>query len=112
MSRPQTAPHAVVMFELTALRMTGEVKRVGSGYRPAYDIKPDYWTSVHHVFMEDREVATGEKARAEVWFLTPDVYPETLWVGRVLNVAEGSRKIGIATILEVHNEILLKRTGQ
>jgi len=79
-----------------------------SGYRPIYQIQTDYWTSVHHEFTEVEFVATGDRANAEVWFLSPEQYPHSLWVGRELPVAEGSRKIGNATVLKVLNPVLLK----
>ena len=86
-------------------RLTRE-KPVRSGYRPVYDIRPDYWTSTLHEFVDTDEVATGAEAPAHVWFITPEVYPHTLWVGRVLTVAEGERPVGTATILEILNPIL------
>jgi len=108
MTRPPTPPHAEVLFELTSLTFSGEKRRVLSGYRPVIDIKSDYWTSVHMEFPEVDHVTTGEKVTAEVWFLTPEVYPHTLWVGRTLHVAEGSRQVGEATVLNVFNSLLLK----
>ena len=107
MSRPQKNPDAEVLFELTSRTFSGEMKRVLSGYRPTYDILPGYWTSVHHEFVDVEGVATGEKARAEVWFLTPEVYAHSLWVGRILTVAEGSRHVGVATVSKIFNQVLL-----
>jgi len=104
---PSRLPDAEVLFELTALRGTGEEKIVASGYSPIYDIRPDDWTSTQHEFIEVTEVRTGQKARAHVWFLNPECYPGTLWPGRVLNVAEGSRIVGRASVLAVLNPILL-----
>ena len=77
-----------------------------SGYRPTYDIRPDYWTSVHHEFASDVGVSTGESAVADVWFITPEVYPHSLWPGRVLAVAEGHRIVGKATVQQVFRQSL------
>ena len=93
-------PDAKVIFRLTRDRP------VQSGYRPAYDIRADYWTSTFHEFLDTDEVATGTEAPAHVWFLTPEVYPHTLWVGRVLTAAEGSKPVATATILEIFNRLL------
>ena len=101
-------PDAKVLFELTSLGCDGKAKRVLSGYRPIYEICPDYWTSTHHEFIDCDGISTGYSARAHVWFISPDVYPHTLWVGRVLEVAEGSRVVGTATILDVLNPVLLQ----
>jgi hypothetical protein len=99
------------MFELTSTASDGAVRRVYSGYRPIYDVLPDYWTSVHHEFVNTESVASGEKARAEVWFLSPEAYPHSLWHGRSLKVAEGSRVVASATVLQVFNPLLLKNAG-
>jgi hypothetical protein len=108
MSRPARNPDAEVLFELNSRMHDGKLKRVLSGYRPCYDVRPDYWTSVLHEFVDVEGVATGEKARAEVWFLTPDVYLRSLWVGRVLSVAEGIRPVGVANVSKVFNPVLLQ----
>ena len=111
MSSPQRNPDAEVLFELTSRTIAGDIKRVLSGYRPAYDVQPDYWTSVHHEFVDVEGIATGETARAEVWFLTPEVYPQSLWIGRTLAVAEGSRRVGVATVVKIFNAVLLRERG-
>lgn len=94
------------MFRLKSKTFDGKVKIVFSGYRPIYDIRPGYWTSTLHEFVGVPEVKTGEEAIANVWFITPGTYQHSLWVGRVLTVAEGSRMVGTSTVLEIFNEIL------
>lgn len=105
------APDAEVLFELTSLAYDNGPKFVRSGYRPAYDIRSDYWTSTNHEFIGCEGIGTGESARANVWLITPEVYPNTLWIGRILQVAEGSRIIGQATVLAVHNPVLKAEQG-
>jgi translation elongation factor EF-Tu-like GTPase len=99
-------PDAIVRFRLESSTIEGGPKTVFSGYRPIYDIRSDYWTSTHHEFTSQSEVTTGQEATAKVWFLTPEAYPKSLWIGRVLRVAEGSRQVGTATIEAVLNPIL------
>jgi hypothetical protein len=106
MTRPPHPADARVLFKLTSLTFEGLEKRVYSGYRPVYAVRPDYWPSVHHEFSSAAGVATGEEVSAEVWFLTPEAYPKTLWVGRELAVAEGSREVARATVAEVFNRVL------
>jgi hypothetical protein len=106
MSRPPNPPDAIVLFELTSNAYDGKLKTVVCGYRPAYKIRPDYFTSAHHEFLDCETVSTAESARAEVWFLSPEAYPKSLWVGRTLEVAEGSRVIGSARVLEILNKDL------
>ncbi len=81
---------AEVLFELTTTRLDGKLKQVFSGYRPEYDIRPNYLTCTHHEFHDQGGAVTGKSVRARIWFLTPEVYPFTLWVGRVLKFSEGS----------------------
>jgi hypothetical protein len=107
MSRPPTPPDAIVEFELLARTSEGAVKHVYSGYRPVYEVLPDYWSSTHHEFAGGC-IATGEKGLAEVWFLSPEAYPQSLWVGRRVRVAEGSRQVGEAIVKTVFNQVLLK----
>lgn len=82
------------------------MRQVLSGYRPVYDVRADYRTSVNHEFATAGGARTGERVLADVWFITPEVYPGTLWPGRVLRVAEGSRIVGIATVEQVFNTAL------
>ena len=103
---PHRPPDAKVKFYLTSLTSDGKERRVRSGYRPIYGVRPDYWTSTHHEFLDCDDVATGAEATAHVWFITPELYPHSLWVGRVLTVAEGARPVGTATVLEILNPLL------
>jgi elongation factor Tu len=106
MSHHKRSPDARVTFELTAFSEGGGTRQVLSGYRPAYDVRADYWTSVSHEFANAEGARTGERVAADVWFITPEVYPGTLWPGRVIRVAEGSRVVGIATVEQVLNPVL------
>jgi hypothetical protein len=103
MTHPHRQPDIEVMFELTSLRVEGDQKVVLSGYRPIYEIHADYWTSAHHEFIGVEQVVTGEHALAKVWLLSPEAYPHSLWIGRTLRVAEGSRIIGVAEVLSIIN---------
>ena len=103
MIRPIRQPDLLVTFTLTALTWEGTLKQVRTGYRPVYKIRPDYWSSAHHEFAGRRSVTTGEQCLAEVWLVTPEAYPHTLWIGRMLDVAEGSRVVGQAEIVQSQN---------
>ena len=106
-------PDAEVMFEFTAVSaLDGSKRFVISGYHPNYLVQPDYRTSTLHRFVDVERVHTGETAKAEVWFLSPEHYPHTLWEGRRIEVGEGGRLVGYATILKVHNPLLLRPTGE
>lgn len=111
MTAIQRSPDALVTFKLTAESVSGGPKMVLSGYRPTYDIREDYWTSVIHEFLNAERIVTGETAAANVVFITPEVYPHSLWVGHKLVVREGSRIIGESTINEIYSPILKRQTA-
>jgi hypothetical protein len=104
-------PDAEVTFELTAFSaVDGGPRYVLFGYRPQYVVKPDYQTSVAHQFLGVDRVWTGERVKAEVWFISPEAYPHSLWEGRRIEIAEGARRVGVATVLKVLNPLLAALT--
>lgn len=110
MTRPTRSPDLIVNFVLTELRSDGSLKRVISGYRPIYKVRPDYWSSAHHEFVDGTSVETGGQSLAEVWLLSPEAYPHTFWIGRRVEVAEGTRIVGTIDVVEILNP-LLKSSG-
>jgi elongation factor Tu len=104
MNRPADAE---VMFHLLATELGGKDRPIMSGYRPAYAIKEDYWTSTNHEFLDAPELEPGTAGRAQVWFLSPEVYPKSLWIGREIPVAEGSRVVGKAIVVAIFNPLSL-----
>lgn len=105
---PRRPPDAELLVRLDSLSHDGHPRRVYSGYRPQCAIRDDYQTSTHLEFIGTDGIATGQSAPAQVWFLTPEQYPHCLWIGRVLTLAEGSRVVGTATVLQVWNTDLLR----
>lgn len=106
MTRPIRQPDLLVTFALTAFSSECTSKLVRSGYRPTYKIRADYWSSAHHEFFGDGRVATGERCLAEVWLLTPEAYPHSLWVGRSLDVSEGPVIVGKVEIVQIFNPLI------
>jgi hypothetical protein len=101
-----------VVLELTPLSGGGVCRTVFSNYSPQYAVLDDYQTSARHQFLDGKAASTGRPARALVWLLTPEVYPSCLWVGRGLNVLEGSRIVGRATVVRILNPVLASREAQ
>jgi translation elongation factor EF-Tu-like GTPase len=99
---------AQVLFELLASEHGGRTSGVTSGYLPAYALRADYWTSVRHEFIDADTVEPGERAQALVWFVAPEVYPGCVWADRMFDVAEGQRRVAIATVVEVFNAVLAR----
>jgi translation elongation factor EF-Tu-like GTPase len=86
----------------------GRSSAVRSGYRPAHLIAEDYLTTGVHQYLGVSEVEPGATVRAHITFLSPDAYPNSLWVGKILAVQEGSRVVGSAKIVEIMNVVLRK----
>ncbi len=100
------AADAEVLFKLLPTMTGGRQTPAGTGYRPLYKLRDDYLTSVEHIFIDREAVKPGEEIVAHVWFITPEAYPHSLWVGRRIAVCEGSRVIGEACIRAVFNPLL------
>lgn len=75
-----------------------------SGYRPAHLIREDYLTTGLHEYTER---LSDRKAIGTITFISPEVYPHTLWVGKRVPFFEGNCRVGYAVITKVLNPILL-----
>ena len=96
------SPDAEVTFRFNGTRLGPAV----DGYRPAHRILEGYLTTgVHHYFGVDRVAPNGE-ARGTITFITPEAYPNSLWVGKVLPIQEGERVVGTATVERILNSLL------
>ena len=76
------------------------------GYRPAHRIREDYLTTGVHHYFDVTKIAPDGEARGTITFITPEAYPYTLWEGKVLDICEGERVVGTATVEKVFNPIL------
>ena len=77
-----------------------------SGYRPNHLIKDDYLTSGIHSYYEKDIVYPGESVFGTIKYITPEVYPNCLWEGKIIKIQEGSKIIGHAEITKILNDIL------
>lgn len=98
------SPDAEMTFRFNGTRRTP----AADGYRPAHRICEDYLTTGVHHYYDVTTVAPDGQARGTITFLSPEVYPHTLWVGRVIDICEGERIVGTATVEKVLNPILEK----
>ena len=95
-------PDVEVLFEFNGERQSP----CFDGYRPAHLVTDDYLTTgVHHYYDSDK-VSSNGKAKGTITFITPEYYPACLWVGKCINIQEGARIIGHATITKIFNSIL------
>lgn len=104
MSDKQRSADAEVILKLSFSLASGR----STGYRPHYALRADYQTSVVHEFIDKESVPPGGEVAALVWFLTPEVYTNALWVGQTLDVSEGARIIGEARITRIFNPVLAR----
>lgn len=79
-----------------------------SGYRPAFKITDDYLASGIIKLVDCDKLVYGKEAIAEIWFLTPELYPNCLKIGDIVLFQEGNVVHGSATITKINNKILEK----
>lgn len=98
----ETPPDAEVKFEFNMTRKTP----AQSGYRPHHLVKDDYLTSGIHKYFDVDQVAPGETAYGTITFITPEAYPHCLYEGKIIQISEGERIVGYATVIKVLNPLL------
>lgn len=76
------------------------------GYRPAHMIQEGYLTTGLHSYYKRKD--NTEEIKGMIAFLSPEYYPNCLWVGKKIEMYEGSKRIGYATITRIFNPILEK----
>ncbi len=78
----------------------------GKNYRGCCAIKEDYLTSLCFQTIDGNEMVYEQPHRCNVNFLTPEVYPYTLWIGRKIELYEGKYHVGTMMVEEIKNAIL------
>lgn len=77
-------PDIEVLFEFNNVRK-GVTQ---SGYRPSHLIKENYLATGIHNYYNVLEVPPSGKAKGTITFLTPEEYPNCLWVGQTIKIQE------------------------
>ena len=76
------------------------------GYRPAHMVQQGYLTTgVHSYYDMDN---SADEIKGAITFISPEDYPNCLWVGKKIVMYEGSKMIGYAVITQIFNSILEK----
>lgn len=96
-------PDVEVIFEFNGVRTSP----VFDGYRPAHLVNNNYLTTGIHHYYNCNSVLPDGTARGTITFITPEAYPNCLWVGKKINIQEGAKVVGYATITEVLNATLI-----
>ena len=97
-------PDVEVLFEFNGTRKIP----AANGYRPHHLVVDNYLTTGVHHYYGIQTVSTNGTAKGTITFITPEAYPNCLWVGKKINIQEGARIVGYATILKIFNPILSK----
>ncbi len=81
-------------------------RNIYNGYRPAFKVKDDYLTTGIIKLIDVDELPYDNESKAEIWFLTPEIYTHCLKVGQVIQFQEGKDIHGFVTITKIKNKIL------
>ena len=82
---------------------------VADGYRPAHRVREGYLTTGVHRYFDVTQVAPDGEAKGTITFITPEAYPGCLWVGKFIDICEGERVVGTATVEKICNPILQQK---
>lgn len=99
-------PDVEAIFEFNGTRKTP----ANDGYRPAHLVVDNYLTTGVHHYYEVDSVPPNGTAKGTITFLSPEAYPHCLWIGKKINIQEGARIVGYATITNIYNPILQSET--
>ncbi len=83
-----------------------------SGFRPVFEIHSNYATSGEIHLVGEDWLGYNESTQAFIRFLTPSIYPKSLWIGKRIIFKEGELISGEAVILEVLNKELLSEDNR
>ncbi len=78
----------------------------GKNYRGCCAIKEDLLSTVCFQTVDGNDMLYEHPHCCYVNFLTPNVYPHTLWVGRKIELYEGKYHVGTMVVEEIKNPIL------
>ncbi len=100
---------ALIEISLLPTEKGGRKLPIFSGYKGAHLIREEYLTSGSIELIDGETLYPGETAIAFVNYLTPEFYPHSLWIGKTIDIQEGSQVVGTSKVIEVYNETLLKK---
>ena len=83
-------PDVEVLFEFIGTKKNTVV----NGYRPHHLITDNYSTTGVHHYYDVETVSPNGTATGTITFITPEAYPHSLWVGKKINIQEGTRIVG------------------
>ena len=81
-------------------------KFFATGYRPAFQILDDYLTTGEITLINKDILQVNETGEAFIRFLTPEVYPKSLSIGKKIVFQEGDFITGEIIVVAIFNHIL------
>lgn len=91
-----------VLFQFNGTRRTPII----DGYRPAHLVMDGYLASGIHHYYTYNPIPPDGKTEGTITFISPQDYPHCLWIGKKVNIQEGDRVVGVATITKIYNRQL------
>ena len=91
---------ADIKANVTNLRKSGNY--FANGYRPAFKINRNYISTGVIELIDGDILKVGESSEAYISFLTPEIYPNSMWKGKKMFFMEGTRITGQAEIGRAH----------
>ena len=98
----EMGPDVEAVFEFNGTRKNP----IYDGYRPSHLVVENYLTSGVHHYYDVPFVPSDGMTRGTITFISPESYPHCLWIGKKINIQEGERIVGHATITNIFNPIL------
>ncbi len=100
----QLKPDVEAIFEFVGNRKDN----LYEGYRPAHLICEDCLTTgIHNYYNLGNSM--NKELKGTITFISPEVYPACLWIGKQITMYEGKNIVGYATITNIFNSILCKK---
>jgi elongation factor Tu len=75
-------------------------------YRPTFAFHKSYLTTGEITLISQNKLEYGEETVALIRFLTPEVYPKSIWIGKKIIFQDGLRITGYAVVTKIMNSIL------
>lgn len=93
--------------DVEALFLFLNSRKVCDGFRPAHLVKENYLTTGLHNYYNLESSEDGE-LMGTITFISPETYPACLWIGKKIEMYDGTKLIGYATITQIFNTVLQK----
>lgn len=99
-------PSVDAIAEITNCRATHTF--FGPEYRGCCEIKSNYKTSCIIRTKDKQQINYDETKNCTVYFITPKAYPASIWIGKIMELYEGERRVGYMKIIEMLKQLQKK----